>query len=127
VTVDKGVLLVSLPPSASGTFAGGQGQEGSAERPEITQNRFLRSGLCRLLLGGRGRVQPTQKVVRIEANRAGDFQELDHIEAALAPLILRDEGLGTGELHRQFDLGEASRLPSLNQEETEAVVLRAEE
>src|SRR5688572_434126 len=60
------------------------------------------------------------------ADGSGDLEELDDIEAPLAVLVLRDIGLGAGELPGEGGLREALRSPGLDQELTEAVVLGGE-
>lgn len=63
---------------------------------------------------------------RIEGECPGDIEELDDIEAALAPLELRDKGLRSAEPTRQGRLGQTRVLAGLNKKPTELLMLSAE-
>jgi len=60
--------------------------------------------------------------MRIEPHSIRPLKELDHVESTLARLDLRDDRLGLPELRRQFDLGDAGRLTSTPQLQSELPV-----
>lgn len=51
-------------------------------------------------------VEIRNQASRIQRECAGNLKELDHVQAALAALEFRDEGLGTAELVGEGNLGE---------------------
>lgn len=59
---------------------------------------------------------------RIEADRIGHFQKLDHVQATLALFVFRDEGLRPGKTPRERRLSKTSLLAPIREEGTEAFV-----
>lgn len=59
---------------------------------------------------------------RIEADRIGHFQKLDHVQATFALFVFRDEGLRPGKTPRECLLGKAGLLPPIREERTKAFV-----
>ncbi len=60
---------------------------------------------------------------RVDLQRPGHFEELNHIEPALALFDLGDEGLRAAQLLRQLDLGQARGPACFRQQATELCVL----
>lgn len=69
---------------------------------------------------------PVEKLIEqlrgVATQRLGDLTELDHVQAALAPLHLRHEALGSPQSVRELDLGDAGGLPRRGDEADQLLV-----
>jgi hypothetical protein len=71
----------------------------------------------------KGLLKSSDETCGVDAQRFGDCNEFDHVDAPFASLVLRDKGLVTAETPRQVKLCKSGRGPSFKQHLSQALVL----